>query len=334
MLNGRGQEHFRGCVTVPIFDGAGNVSGIYGRRITPGETPHLYLPGEHHGVWNGASAKTNPTLFIAEAILDGLSLWQAGFKNVIALYGTRGWTPDHEKLLRENNTREVFLCLDNDELGRTATEQLKEKGAAAAGQGRPPGELAGRGEVTPTIFSLAVPPPTSRHLLKTAMPATAIAPQSELTAKPGEEKIDMTPDGFAASYGARRYELRAIERPNAARLRATVKALGEQGRFHIDTVDFYLSRSRRTFISEAAHLFKEVPDVIEMDVNRLIMQLEAYMEKRQVEAAQAVVLVSDADKAEALKLGRSPDLVNEILRDMAKLGMVGEETNRLIGYLW
>jgi len=32
--------------------------------------------------------------------------------------------------------------------------------------------------------------------------------------------------------------LRAIERPNAARLRANVKALGEQGRFHIDTVDF------------------------------------------------------------------------------------------------
>ena len=34
----------------------------------------------------------------------------------------------------------------------------------------------------------------------------------------------MTPDGFVASYGVRRYELRAIERPNAARLRATVKA--------------------------------------------------------------------------------------------------------------
>ena len=35
VLNGRGQEHFRGCVTVPIFDAAGNVAGIYGRRITP-----------------------------------------------------------------------------------------------------------------------------------------------------------------------------------------------------------------------------------------------------------------------------------------------------------
>jgi DNA primase catalytic core len=332
VLNGRGQEHFRGCVTVPIFDGAGNVSGIYGRRITPGETQHLYLPGEHRGVWNGASAKTNPALFMTEAILDGMSLWQAGFRNVIALYGGNGWTPGHETLLRESNTREVFLCLDNDESGRTATERLKEKTL-------PPLVKAvhivqwPEGVKDANDFFLSRSAADFEALLKTAMPATAAAPQSELTARQGDEKIDMTPDGFAAGYGARRYELRAIERPSAARLRATVKALGGQGRFHIDTIDFYLSRSRRAFISEAAHLFQEATEVIEMDVNRLITQLESYAEKRQVEAAQAVVLVSDADKAEALKLGRSPNLVNEILRDMEKLGMVGEETNRLIGYL-
>jgi len=61
-------------------------------------------------VWNGASAKTNQTLFLTEAIFDAMSLWQAGFRNVIALYGVRGWTGDHEKLLRENQTREIFLC--------------------------------------------------------------------------------------------------------------------------------------------------------------------------------------------------------------------------------
>jgi hypothetical protein len=33
-------------------------------------------------------------------ILDGLALWNAGFKNVIALYGTNGWTGDHEQHAR------------------------------------------------------------------------------------------------------------------------------------------------------------------------------------------------------------------------------------------
>jgi hypothetical protein len=92
-------------------------------------------------------------------------------------------------------------------------------------------------------------------------------------------------------------------------------------------------RSRRTFLSEAARLFKEVADVIEMDVNRLITQLESYAEDKAKTAECSVTLLSDADKAEALKLGRGADLVGEILRDMQRLGMVGEETNRLMGYL-
>jgi DNA primase catalytic core len=329
VLNGRGQEHFRGCVTVPIFDAAGDVAGIYGRRITEAEPRHLYLPGEHRGVWNGAAAKTNQTLFLTEAIFDAMSLWQAGFRNVIALYGVRGWTGDHEKLLRENQTREIFLCLDNDDGGKAATEQLKEKVLP---------ELVKavhvvnwpEGVKDANDFFLSRSAADFEALLKAANPQTE--QKSETTAKAGDEQITMTADGFVAAYGARRYELRAIERPNAARLRANVKAVHE-GRFHIDTVDFYLSRSRRTFISEAARLFKEVADVIEMDVNRLITQLESYVEQRQLEGAPQVALVSDADKAEALKLGRGADLVGEILRDMARLGMIGEETNKLIGYL-
>ena len=38
-----------------------------------------------------------------------------------------------------------------------------------------------------------------------------------------------------------------------------------------------------------------------------------------------MALVYDADKAEALKLGRHPDLTGEILRDMEQLGMIGED---------
>ena len=101
----------------------------------------------------------------------------------------------------------------------------------------------------------------------------------------------------------------------------------------IDTVDFYLSRSRRSFMSEAARLFRETVNVIETDVNRLIEQLEAYVQKRQTERGSTVPLVADTDKAEGVKLGRQPDLTGEILRDMERLGMIGETANKLIGYL-
>jgi hypothetical protein len=340
VLNSKGQEHFRGCVTVPIFDAAGKVAGIYGRRVTEDEPHHLYLPGPHRGVFNGAAARTGQTLFVTEAILDALSLWQAGYRNTIALYGANGWTADHTQLLRDNGTTEVYLCLDNDATGAEATARLEKeilpplvktvhviqwpegvKDAADFFLSRSPGD-----------FQKQCLDPIAQVLAHGQQP-----PKSELTEKLSGEEITMTPEGFTALYNSRRYELRAIEQQPPARLRATVKAVSQDpasaGRFHIDTVDFYVSRSRRMFISEAARLFRETVEVIEADVNRLIGQVESYVQKQLAETKSQVVLVSDTDKAEALKLGRNPDLVGEVLRDMEKLGLVGEATNKLIGYL-
>jgi DNA primase catalytic core len=330
VLNAKGQEHFRGCVTVPIFDAAGKVAGIYGRRVTDDEPRHLYLPGPHRGVFNGAAARTSQTLFITEAIFDALSLWQAGFKNAVALYGAHGWTDDHAQLLKVNGTTEIYLALDNDKAGAEATARLeKEILPPLVKQIRVVKWPEGVKDAN-EFFASRSATDFEKQCLEPLKPAQP--PKSEVTEKLGDEEITMTPDGFAARYGQRRYELRAIEQQKAARLRATVKAV-HAGRFHIDTVDFYISRSRRIFISEVARLFCETVEVIEADVNRLIGQVEAYAQK-QLEGSQSqAVLVSDTDKAEALKLGKHPDLAGEILRDMEKLGLIGEATNKLIGYL-
>ena len=330
VLNERGQEHFRGCVTVPLFDAAGNVSGIYGRRVSGDEPRHLYLPGPRRGVWNGTAARTNQTLFIAEAILDGMAIWQAGFRNVIAIYGANGWTLDHEQLLKDNGTMELFLCLDNDDAGRAATERLREKVLPALVKAVHVVQWP-EGMKDAVDFFLSRSTADFEALLQALKPQAP--PVSDQTARAGQEQITVTADGFTAAYGPRRYELQAIEKPSASRLKATIRAVGDQGRFVIDTVDFYLSRSRRSFMSEAARLFREPVDAIEADTNRLIEQLEAYVQKRQAEGASTVTLITDADKTEGMKLGRQPDLAGEILRDMERLGLVGEATNKLIGYL-
>jgi DNA primase len=338
VLNRRGQEHFRGCVTVPIFDAAGNVAGIYGRRVTDAEPQHLYLPGPHRGVWNGMAAKINQTLFITEAILDGMSLWQAGFKNVIALYGANGWTDDHEKLLRENDTTGIYLCLDNDKAGKEATARLQNEILPPLVKHVHVVKWPEGVKDANEFFS----PSRAGHqdfeaLLKAAHPLPDDANPDAVPLNAGDEKIEMTPDGFIARYGNRRYQLRAIEQQGASRLRATVKAVSGEaanaGRFHIDTVDFYLSRSRRMFIGEAARLFRATVEIVEADVNRLIGQVETFAQNQLAGSQSQAVLVSDTDKAEALKLARHPDLTGEILRDMEKLGLIGEATNKLIGYL-
>ncbi len=336
VLNAKGREHFEGHVTVPLFDAQGNVVGIYGRRITPIppeslERPHRYLPIPLRGVFNGNAAKTSPTLLVCEAILDAMSLWQAGFRNVISLFGAGGWTPDHTALLREHNTQEVFLCLDNDDAGQAGAAKLKETVLpelvkAVHGIQWP------EGIKDANDFFSSRSPSEFEALLQAAKPTTP-SPAEIVKA---EEKITMRTDGFAIAYGSRRYELRAIEQPSAGRLRATVKAVSTEpqhaGRFHIDTVDFYLSRSRRAFLLEAARLFREKVETVEEDVNRLIGQAETFAANG-AKPQQAGPLISDTDRAEAQKLGKAPDLVDEILRDMERLGMIGETANKLIGYL-
>jgi DNA primase catalytic core len=329
VLTKSGREHFEGCVTIPIVDNAGAICGLYGRRITARAPSHLYLPGPHRGVWNGAVAKSHPTLFLTEGILDGLSLWQAGLRNVIALYGAQGWTADHETLLRAHGVSEVVLCLDQDEAGHAAATKLKEQVLSSLVKTVSAIQWP-EGVTDANDFFFTHTAADFGHLLAAARPAGSTV----ATPPPSDEQIASHPDGFTATYGARRYEVRAIERPNAARLRATIKAVsGEQHRFHIDTVDLYLSRARRSFLGEAARLFRESIDVIELDLNRLIAQVEGYVEKQLHETGPAVVLVSESLQREAERLGRRPDLVGEIRRDLERLGLVGETTNALVGYL-
>ena len=96
---------------------------------------------------------------------------------------------------------------------------------------------------------------------------------------------------------------------------------------------FQITEFGKAKIEEFWDSRREGIEATEADVNRLIVQVEAYAQK-QLEGSQSqAVLVSETDKAEALKLGRHPDLAGEILRDMEKLGLIGEAGNKLIGYL-
>lgn len=331
ILNERGNEVFYGRVVVPIHDATANVVSLYGRRLTDEQPRHLYLKGEHRGVFNGIAAKTSQSLIVAEAVFDAMSLWAAGFRNAISLYGKDGWTAHHETLVRENGVTEILLALDGDARGQEAADALEIK---LSGLVKAVHRIAWPEEVKDAnAFFLSRDADAFRTLLGAANPQSALQnPQSAETA--GEEKITLTPEGFALTVAGRRYELCAIEKPSAARLKATVKALtDEAGRFHIDTVDFYLSRSRKGFVAEAARLFREMPEAIEADVNRITVAMEKHIAQKLEGATACAVAVPEGDKLEALRMGRSVGLVDELQRDFGKLGIIGEETNRLLLYL-
>ena len=337
VLNERGNEVMFGRVIVPIYDAAGNVAGLYGRRIGDEEPRHFYLRGERRGVFNGQAAKAHPALILVESILDALSLWSAGFRTAVALYGADGWTPDHAALVREHRVTALYVALDNDAAGEAGAAkllpQLAELGAVAHRVTWP------EGVKDANDFFSGRSTEDFAALLKAANPAGG---QPGATAERlGSEAIEATADGFAARYGdeaaPRRYELCAIDKPSPARLKATVRALagasgGGAPRFVIDTLDFYSMRSKRSFITEAARLFRETVEVIEADVNRLTLAAETFVAQR-VGGALPAVTASDAERLEGVRLGRAPDLIGDLQRDLDKLGIIGERTNRLLLYL-
>jgi DNA primase catalytic core len=126
-----GHEHFNGSLVIPVFNLSGEVVEMYGRKITPnlrvGTPDHLYLPGEHRGVWNEESLIASKDIILCEALIDALTFWVAGYRNVTASYGTNGFTADHRTAFERHGTERVYIAYDRDEAGDKAAAKLAEE---------------------------------------------------------------------------------------------------------------------------------------------------------------------------------------------------------------
>jgi hypothetical protein len=135
ILRESGHEHFNGSLVIPIFDEHGHVAEVYGRKIVRGLHPdialHLYLPGPHKGVWNLEALQASKEIILCEALIDALSFWCAGYRNVTASYGVEGFTDDHLAAFQRYGTERVLIAYDRDDAGEKAAETLAEKLIAA-----------------------------------------------------------------------------------------------------------------------------------------------------------------------------------------------------------
>jgi DNA primase catalytic core len=124
-----GHEHFSGCLVVPLFDAEGGVAGLYGRRLekpNPGMSKHLYLPGPHRGVFNRQGLGGDEVI-VCEALIDALSFWCAGMRNVTSAYGVEGVTDELVDALVASGARRVQIAFDRDEAGDKGAEKLSER---------------------------------------------------------------------------------------------------------------------------------------------------------------------------------------------------------------
>jgi DNA primase catalytic core len=346
VLNAKGNEVFYGRVVVPILDAAGGVVGLYGRkvegegaRLNADSARHIYLGGSHRAAFNAGAARHAARLVFTEAIFDALALWQAGETGAVPLYGADGFTEHHAALVREMSAAEILLALDADDKGRAGAETLRARLAGLAPSVPVRVVAWPEGAKDAAEFCTRHEDPRAAWAALLAPPAPASTPTPEATAgKEDAGKGDDEPQeeanaqGFALVWPGRRYEVVALARAGVARLKATVKAIGGgPGRFHVEALDLYSARARRLFAGEAARVFRVPLELVESDLSRLLVAAERRQEQAGT-GAEAPAL-SAQDRSEALKLGRARDLAGEIARDLARLGIVGEERNALVLYL-
>jgi DNA primase len=419
ILRESGHEHFNGSVVIPIFEASGEVVQMYGRKITRGlrdGTPlHLYLPGARRGVWNETALEASKDIILCEALIDALTFWCAGYRNVTTSYGVNGFTEEIKAAFRKHGTKRIYIAYDRDEAGDAAAQAHSEeligmgiecfrvqfpKGmdaneyarttqpAAKAlglllnsalwlGKGKrpaaavtepvkevreqePPPQQETMNEEPPAepavieekpepaakeenaISLPTLPTITAENVLPLAAQSSPSEETRPATLLPGTDvPTEIRGDEIWLTLGERRYRVLGLEKNTSMgvlRVNMMVTAQNMRGEIslHVDMLDLYGARQRTAYAKAAGAELGIKEEIIERDLRRVLLKLETLQReqlKKTLEPEETKIEMTAEEQAAALDLLRDPRLLDRVLRDFEKCGMVGEETNKIISYL-
>lgn len=315
-----GSERFEGCVVFPVYDEAGNLVTLCGRSIHGRH--HLFLPGRPKGLWNEAAGKMSSEIILTESVLDALSVMEAGYHHVMALHGTSVTTAACNKLTAFG-VQKLTLLLDGDAAGQKAAAKIKHQWSDLSAQ-RSVEVKTLPDEHDPNSYLKA-------HGAEALYSFLAGDPEDSRQATP-VDVAESPPTSPLLTLGRRHYHIHGLEK-GPRKLKATFR-IEHAGRLHVDTLDLYSARSRRTLAQDLCRVFEEVPETIEADVTKLLRHCESLPEKSEISpTATPEQVLTPAGRAEAEAFGKRRDLIETILSDFEINGLKGERANKLLGYL-
>ncbi|MEI9985779.1 MAG: toprim domain-containing protein [Aliidongia sp.] len=66
-------------------------------------------------------------MILCEALIDAMTFWCAGYRNVTAAYGVEGLTEDHLAAFARHGVRRVLIAFDRDEAGERGAAKVAER---------------------------------------------------------------------------------------------------------------------------------------------------------------------------------------------------------------
>ena len=359
-----GHEHLAGSLVVPVASPDGVVTDLYGRKITPNLRPgtalHLYLPGPHRGVFN-AEALDMGEVILCESLLDALSFYSAGFRNVTSSYGTAGFTESHREAFRRHGVSRVLLAYDHDRSGDEAATQLAADLMADGIEcfrvvfpiGTDANDVAVTASSPRDVFArllrdarflggaAADEPRVSSSAASSVAPsrsdgplASPVPPPTPAPAVTTSSALPARHDELSLEIGERRWRIRHLPKsPTPGSLRVNVM-VSAGDRFHVDVLDLYAARARTGFLDATATELRTEVEPLKAELGAVLLAIE----EAQAEAAREAVSpgtapMSAEDREEALALLTDPSLMGRVAEAFSILGVVGETDACLVAWL-
>ncbi|HEY3854180.1 MAG TPA: DNA primase [Verrucomicrobiae bacterium] len=344
-----GHEHFNGCIVIPFQDEAGTVVSLYGRRAQRGDLKHLYLSGPHRGLFN-RECFSQTEIILCEAVLDALTFWANGFRNVTCLYGTEGFTDELWEAVKK--VQRVRIAYDADDAGERAAQRDAERfkahgvevfrvkfphgmdaneygnvtlhpnAAARLAQAVNNAEWLG-GRTRPSAQSQM--PVNNAPAPSISLVAASVSGLSEGAAK--EEKpvipttsaltssiaacLEQRGDAWFLEIEGREYRVAGLEKTIGADALKITLRLRVGERFHLDQVDLCRDSERRRFVERAAEETGLTADLLKRDVGRLLLAVE-----------QAQVELSKPQEQTGQVVTLSPEEREEALRWLTEPNLI------------
>ena len=399
---------------MPVISQTGQVLEVYGRKILgnlrKGTPKHLYLPGAHAGVFNSVCLKASKEVILCESLIDALTFWNHGFRNVTSSYGTAGFTDDILQAFKANNIKRVLIAYDRDKAGNDAAQELSKK---LNKQGMDTFRILFPKNMDANEYALSVQPAVKSLAIvirkaqwmgnADGLTLKVSNKQKDLTLKVSNSKVadtvgagmhldekapevnnekeqqkkeravkekklsslassELLPEPVASvmpeagsttdaqvsdhevciTFGEtattlRKYRIRGLAKSMSYdQLKLNIHVIKGE-RYYIDTFDLYHARSRTTYIKQASIELGHDSNIIKKDLGEILVKLEE-LQEQQIKQAQKpdekkAPTLSESEYAAAMELLKSPDLLERITADLTASGIIGEDVNKLTGYL-
>lgn len=352
MYNKKYSSHFRNCIVFALQNRQNQPVSIYGRNIDQKDKKeHVYLPGNHTGLYPCYPKPETERLILTECVIDAATLYQLTSitkqYSILALYGINGFTEEHKQAIKSlKNLKEIILFFDGDGPGT--------KGAAKIEK-----EIKGfRQDVS--ISHVETPENEDinslidgheeeilTHLINHRRPSTEpfilIEENKELPAITLNNKCFDTSNPEYIFYENGEIKITIwgkIDTRHVNRLRATLHIQLKNNIYaeYRDTIDLYSNNQTARLIRESATKLETSTDNMSKTITELTRNLEIYRqeqreqqrEKEKQEAEKNKERFTEIEMDKGLQFLENKNLMQKTFDSIKNIGLVGEEKNGML----